>query len=71
MGFSLWHMLVVLAVVLVVFGAGRLPNVMGDLGKGVRNFKAGLDGKTPEPPLPPLTPPPESLSSPSDPHPPS
>lgn len=46
MGFSLWHMLVVLAVVLVVFGAGRLPNVMGDLGKGVRNFKAGLDGKT-------------------------
>lgn len=45
MGFSLWHLLVVLVVVLVVFGAGRLPNVMGDLGKGVRNFKAGLDGK--------------------------
>lgn len=49
MGLSLWHLLVVLVVVLVVFGAGRLPNVMGDLGKGVRNFKAGLDGKD-EPP---------------------
>ncbi len=45
MGLSIWHILVVLAVVLIVFGAGKLPNVMGDLGKGVRNFKAGLDGK--------------------------
>ncbi len=43
--FSLWHLLVVLAVVLIVFGAGKLPKVMGDLGKGARNFKAGLDGK--------------------------
>ena len=45
MGLSLWHIIVVLIVVLVIFGAGRLPNVMGDLGKGVRNFKAGLEGK--------------------------
>ncbi|MEJ0062610.1 MAG: twin-arginine translocase TatA/TatE family subunit [Alphaproteobacteria bacterium] len=51
MGLSIWHLLVVLAVVLVVFGAGKLPRVMGDLGKGVRNFKAGLDGKD-EPPAP-------------------
>lgn len=54
MGLSIWHLLVVLAVVLVVFGAGKLPNIMGDLGKGVRNFKAGLEGKDdkPEPPKP-------------------
>lgn len=52
MGFSLWHLLVVLAVVLVVFGAGRLPNVMGDLGKGIRNFKAGMDGKDDKPDAP-------------------
>jgi len=40
--FSLWHVLLVLLVVLILFGAGRLPNVMGDLAKGLKNFKAGL-----------------------------
>ncbi|MDD3287969.1 MAG: twin-arginine translocase TatA/TatE family subunit [Alphaproteobacteria bacterium] len=44
MGLSIWHVLVVLIVVLVIFGAGKLPHVMGDLGKGIRNFKAGLTG---------------------------
>jgi sec-independent protein translocase protein TatA len=43
MGLSIWHMLIVLAVVLVMFGAGRLPQVMGDLGKGMRSFKAGMN----------------------------
>lgn len=42
MGLSLTHIILLLIVVLVIFGAGRLPQVMGDLGKGVRNFKAGL-----------------------------
>ena len=36
------EMLVLLGIVLIVFGAGKLPGVMGDLAKGVRNFKAGL-----------------------------
>jgi sec-independent protein translocase protein TatA len=40
--FSFWHWLVVLAVILIVFGAGRLPSVAGDLAKGIKNFKAGL-----------------------------
>jgi sec-independent protein translocase protein TatA len=58
MGLSFWHILVVLVVVLVVFGAGRLPHVMGDLGKGIRSFKEGLnaDEKTaqvPDKQLPP------------------
>lgn len=44
MGLSIWHILVVLVVVLIVFGAGKLPNVMGDLGKGIRSFKDGLSG---------------------------
>jgi sec-independent protein translocase protein TatA len=44
MGLSIGHLLIVLVVVLVVFGAGRLPQVMGDLGKGIRSFKAGLGG---------------------------
>jgi sec-independent protein translocase protein TatA len=43
MGLSLWHILLLLVVVLVVFGAGKLPSVMGDLGKGIKSFKAGLN----------------------------
>jgi TatA/E family protein of Tat protein translocase len=42
MGLSIWHILIVLVVVIVVFGAGRLPQVMGDLGNGIRSFKAGM-----------------------------
>lgn len=41
--FSIWHVILVLLVVLVVFGAGKLPNVMGDMAKGVRAFKRGLN----------------------------
>jgi sec-independent protein translocase protein TatA len=46
--FSLWHVLLVLLVVLILFGAGRLPQVMGDLAKGLKNFKAGLKDEPPE-----------------------
>ena len=45
MGLSFGHILVLLLIVLVVFGAGKLPNIMGDLGKGLRNFKEGLKGE--------------------------
>jgi sec-independent protein translocase protein TatA len=45
MGLSFGHILLVLVVVLVLFGAGKLPGVMGDLGKGLRNFKDGLKGE--------------------------
>lgn len=44
MGISFVHILLVLIVILVLFGAGKLPSVMGDLGKGLRNFKDGLKG---------------------------
>ena len=42
MGLSVWHVVVVLVVVLILFGAGKLPQVMGDVAKGIKNFKAGL-----------------------------
>lgn len=42
MGFSFGHVLIVLVIILVLFGAGKLPGVMGDLGKGLKNFKDGL-----------------------------
>lgn len=40
--FSIWHVLVILLVVLILFGAGKLPHVMGDLAKGLKNFKQGM-----------------------------
>src|ERR1700684_4162259 len=39
---SLMHWLVVLAIVLVLFGAGKLPRVMGDFAKGIKAFKLGM-----------------------------
>ena len=47
--FSVWHWLIVLAVILILFGAGKLPRVMGDLAKGIKTFKAGMkEDETPE-----------------------
>lgn len=48
MGLSLGHILLLLLVVLIFFGAGKLPNVMGDLGKGLRNFKDGFKDEVPD-----------------------
>jgi sec-independent protein translocase protein TatA len=45
---SITHWLVVLAIVLVLFGAGKLPTVMGDLAKGIKAFKAGISDPPPE-----------------------
>ena len=39
MGISVWQLLIILAIVLVLFGAKRLRNVGGDLGAAVRGFK--------------------------------
>ncbi|MDE3060266.1 MAG: twin-arginine translocase TatA/TatE family subunit [Pseudomonadota bacterium] len=45
MGLSFWHLLLVLIVVFILFGAGKLPKVMGDVGKGIRNLREGLKGE--------------------------
>jgi sec-independent protein translocase protein TatA len=42
MGMSLSHLLILGIIVLVIFGAGKLPQVMSDLAKGVKAFKDGL-----------------------------
>jgi sec-independent protein translocase protein TatA len=44
-GFSLWHWLIVLVIVVLVFGTKRLKNVGQDLGEAVRGFKKGMDGE--------------------------
>lgn len=40
---SFTHMLLVLIVVFVFFGAGKLPKVMGDIGKGIKNLRDELN----------------------------
>ena len=48
--FSGWHLFIVLLIVLVVFGAGKLPTVMRDLGRGVKSFKDAMSEKEAEHP---------------------
>ncbi len=40
--FSIWHWLIVLVIVLLLFGTGKIPRLMGDMAKGVKAFKEGL-----------------------------
>lgn len=40
--FSIAHWLIVLAVVVLLFGAGKLPRLMGDVAKGIKAFKANM-----------------------------
>lgn len=42
MSIGIWQLLLILAIVFVIFGAGKLPKVMGDLAKGLKNMKEGL-----------------------------
>ena len=42
MGLSFWHVLVLVLVVFLLFGAGRFPKAMEDLAKGVKAFKKGM-----------------------------
>jgi sec-independent protein translocase protein TatA len=65
--FSPIHWLIVLAVILLLFGGRKIPELAKGLGEGIRNFKEGMSGAshTPPPPAvqppvaaPPVTPPP-------------
>lgn len=43
-GLSFWHLLILLAIVLMFFGPSRLPGLGKSLGEAIRGFKDGLDG---------------------------
>lgn len=43
------ELLIVLVIVLVIFGASRLTDIMGALGKGVAEFRKGTDASQPDP----------------------
>jgi sec-independent protein translocase protein TatA len=41
--FSIWHWIIVLVVVLVLFGGrGKIPSLMGDVAKGIKSFKSNM-----------------------------
>ena len=52
-GFSIWHWLIVLLVVLILFGRGRVSDIMGDCGKGIKSFKQGMADEETKPAAPP------------------
>ncbi len=45
MGFGTTELLILLSIVVVIFGARRLPEIGSGLGKAIKNFKAGVSGK--------------------------
>jgi sec-independent protein translocase protein TatA len=57
-GLGMGELVIILVIVLLIFGAGRLPEVMGSLGKGIQSFKKGMKEPpeidvTPDKPDPP------------------
>ncbi len=63
---SIWHWLILLVIVMLLFGAGKVPKLMGDMAKGVKAFKEGLkdinndESKPQQPPPAAQVTPPES-----------
>ena len=47
--FSIWHWLIVLVIVMLVFGTKKLGNIGQDLGKAVKGFKDGMKGEEEKP----------------------
>jgi sec-independent protein translocase protein TatA len=48
--FSIWHWLIVLAVILLLFGGGKVSGLMGDFAKGIKAFKHNMaDDRLPAP----------------------
>ena len=61
MGLSLPHLIILALVVLVLFGRGRISEMMGDFGKGIKSFKEGMTEETSNRPV---TPPPSQIAPP-------
>jgi sec-independent protein translocase protein TatA len=56
--FSPIHWLIILAIVLLLFGGRKIPELARGLGEGIRNFKDGMSGKPPDSTPPPAQTPP-------------
>ncbi|WP_306118343.1 MULTISPECIES: twin-arginine translocase TatA/TatE family subunit [unclassified Roseitalea] len=46
--FSIWQWIIVLVIVLLLFGRGKIPELMGDVAKGIRNFRTGMKDESEE-----------------------
>jgi len=44
-GLGIWELLIVLIIILVIFGAGKLPEIGSGLGRGIKNLKTSLKGE--------------------------
>ena len=51
--FSFWHILIILMLFMVLFGRGKISDLMGDVAKGIKSFKKGMADDEPSPPSPP------------------
>jgi sec-independent protein translocase protein TatA len=51
-GIGIWQIVIVALVVLVLFGRGRISEMMGDFGKGISSFKKGMTEEERETPAP-------------------
>lgn len=65
MGLSLPHLVILAIVVLVLFGRGRISEMMGDFGKGIKSFKQGMTDE--EASRDAATPPPAQIPAPTAP----
>ncbi len=40
--FSIWHLIVIVVLVVLLFGRGKVSELMGDVAKGIKNFRQGM-----------------------------
>ena len=74
--FSIWHWMIVLLVVLLLFGSGKVSTLMGDFAKGIKSFKknmaeepdASMEATTIDRPTGTISPPPASTVAAAAPH---
>ena len=52
MGLSVWQIAIIAIVILVLFGRGKISEMMGDFGKGISSFKKGMNEEVDDSPTP-------------------
>ncbi len=62
---SVWHWVIVALVVMLLFGRGRISDMMGDLAKGIKSFKKGLADDEESPTATPQAPPAQVTQNPA------
>ncbi len=63
-GLSIWHIMLLVVVVVVLFGGkGKISGLMGDFAKGIKAFKSGMKEDETAPTAPPQVPPPATSAA--------